>query len=100
MWETSSVFLHVSVDKYAGSTTTSTSTTLLLPIIILQIYSSFNHSSRWTLAYSSTTGIPFTNGWFNKTEYHPSNGAAPKEETQKHECEAGSKFSHLDWLVK
>ena len=67
---------------------------------ILQIYSSFNHSSRWTLAYSSTTGIPFTNGWFNKTEYHPSNGAAPKEETQKHECEAGSKFSHLDWSVK
>ena len=68
--------------------------------IILQIYNSFNHSSRWTLAYSSTTGIPFTNGWFNKTEYHPSNGAAPKEETQKHECEAGSKFSHLDWSVK
>ena len=81
----------------------NTSTTLLTITTtntILQIYSSFNHSSRWTLAYSSTTGIPFTNGWFNKTEYHPSNGAAPKEETQKHECEAGSKFSHLDWLVK
>ena len=96
MWETRSVFVHVQLLRvlvllyyYLGTTNT-----------ILQIYSSFNHSSRWTLAYSSTTGIPFTNGWFNKTEYHPSNGAAPKEETQKHECEAGSKFSHLDWLVK
>ena len=95
-WETRSVFVHVQLLRvlvllyyYLGTTNT-----------ILQIYSSFNHSSRWTLAYSSTTGIPFTNGWFNKTEYHPSNGAAPKEETQKHECEAGSKFSHLDWLVK